>query len=89
MVERKKLPELPVKERGVVWPYRFAELVDEYAAAHGITKTETFRRIGDACGNSPKGVSLRYYHSREELEMERLRQFERDAIAAAQKVENA
>lgn len=46
------------------WPYDFSALVDRYAAAHGVTKAETYQRIADRTGNSVKGISLRYYKGR-------------------------
>jgi hypothetical protein len=42
-------------------PEPFAKLVDAYVSYHKVTKAETFRRISAETGNSPKGISLRYY----------------------------
>lgn len=39
----------------------FAEAVDRYAKAEGISRAEVFRRIRDETGNSVNGLQLRYY----------------------------
>ncbi len=38
----------------------FGEAVDNYAAAHGVTRAETFRRISDVTGNSTGTLARRY-----------------------------
>lgn len=44
----------------------FAAAVDAYRAEHGISRMEVFRRLSAVTGNSPKGLSLRYYQHGDE-----------------------
>jgi len=47
-----------------LWPRDFAERVDAYAEAQGVTRAEVFRRISAITGNAINGLSLRYYKRR-------------------------
>ena len=50
---------LPTSHGGPRVP--FADLVDAYISFHGVTQTETFKRISAVTGNSANGISLRYH----------------------------
>ena len=54
-------PELPLPDVWGLWPRDFAEGVDAYAEAQGVTRAEVFRRISAITGNAINGLSLRYY----------------------------
>ena len=54
-------PELPLPDVWGLWPRDFAEGVDAYAEARGVTRAEVFRRIS---ANAINGLSLRYYKGR-------------------------
>jgi len=57
-------PELPLPDVWGLWPRDFAERVDAYAEAQGVTRAEVFRRISAITGNAINGLSLRYYKGR-------------------------
>ena len=57
-------PELPLPDVWGLWPRDFAERVDAYAEARGVTRAEVFHRISAITGNAINGLSLRYYKGR-------------------------
>jgi hypothetical protein len=61
---RPPLP-LPVELGGPEIAFRRA--VDSYAFANKVSRAAVFRDIAAATGNSPNGLSLRYYQRGEEV----------------------
>jgi hypothetical protein len=54
-------PNLPLPDDYGLWSHDHTARVDTYKSFHGITLKETCDRISNVTGNSPKGLSLRYY----------------------------